>query len=82
MSEFSNELRLIWCVLLNAMAFSAAFRFARTSGAPGRGQRCFDALLLWLLLQYLSVTIPGLLHILYPATITLTAILLLSLIHI
>lgn len=76
MPSGDTELRLLWTVLLNGTVFACAFGFVvRIGRKVPRVQQISDALLLTFLVQYTSVGLPGLLRILAPATITLTALL-------
>ncbi len=76
MATGENELRLLWAVLLNGIVLAVAYRSAArfTVGATWIG-RSADALLLTFLIQYLSITLPGLLGILGAFSMTLTALL-------
>jgi hypothetical protein len=54
------ELRLLVAVMLNAVVFAAAVRFVRRQGARWPVQVAADAFLVWYLIQYLAVTLLGL----------------------
>ena len=71
----SDELRLLYTIVLNALVFLSAWRFARRRTAD-RLQAVADALLLYYLVQYLAVGLPGLATILGPRSIVGTALLL------
>lgn len=75
-SEYRDELSLLWCVLLNAAVCAAAFRFARRRMTRNSTQAVLDAALLAYAVQYASVCLPGVLGALGPGTITATALLL------
>ena len=71
--EFANEARLLWAIGLNTAVAVGAYRFARSRTADPL-QRFSDTLLIWFLLQYASVTLPGAIHLLSPLAITITAL--------
>lgn len=58
-SGFSDELRLAWIIVLNGAVLAGAWRFARRFGASGAVQAGCDMLLLWFLVQYAAVALPG-----------------------
>jgi hypothetical protein len=53
------ELRLLQTVLLNAAVFAGAYRFARRRGDAGVLQAACDAFLVWFVVQYAAVALPG-----------------------
>ena len=67
------ELRLLHLLTLNAAVAAAACRFATKKTGPTRLAIAVDAFLLWYLLQYLAVALPGFLGLLGPWSMTLTA---------
>ena len=67
------ELRLLHLLLLNAAVAAAACRFAKKKTGPTRLAIAVDAFLLWYLVQYLAITLPGLLGLLGPGSMTLAA---------
>src|SRR5215213_8952231 len=72
-ASLPDELRLLAAVLLNALVLWSAWRFTRRFEAD-RIQRACDALLLYYLVQYLAVCVPGLLGALGPVTMTAAAV--------
>lgn len=72
---FGDEYRLAFLVLLNGTVLAAAWIAARRWTAEPV-QRLIDTLLLWFVVQYAAVCIPGVLHLLSPASIGITALLL------
>jgi hypothetical protein len=75
-SEYAQELALLWCVLLNAAVFAAAYRFAIRRMTHDRVQAVLDAALLSYGVQYVSVCLPGILGALRAGTMTAAAVLL------
>lgn len=74
MSILPYELRLAVALLLVALAFFASWRFvAHRVQTPGADPLA-DVLLLFFLIQYLSVGLPGVLRLLSPISIALTTI--------
>src|SRR5437764_221328 len=67
-------MRLLYAVVLNALIFVAAYRLARR-WTGDRLQATSDAFLLFYLVQYLSICIPGLAGALSPYTIISAALL-------
>ncbi|HZK80557.1 MAG TPA: hypothetical protein VFC46_05800, partial [Humisphaera sp.] len=59
MSAYSDELRLALVVVLNAGVLTAAYRFIRSRSNHGVVQAMCDALLLYFLIQYAAVALPG-----------------------
>jgi hypothetical protein len=72
----SDELRLTYALLLQAAILAGAWRFVSRRLATDWADRATDVLLLSLIVQYASVTLPGLLGILSPASIAGTTLLL------
>jgi hypothetical protein len=72
-ADYVDELALAWCVLLNVAVFAAAYRFASRRMSDDRVQGVLDALLLTFAVQYAAVGIPGILDVLRPGWITVTA---------
>ncbi len=68
LNAFSDELRLALVVLLNGGVFAAAYRFARRAGTAGLAQAICDAFLLYFLVQYAAVGLPGAFGVLNTAT--------------
>lgn len=73
MADYADELALAWCVLLNVAVFAAAYRFASRRMTEDKVQAVLDALLLTFAVQYAAVGIPGILGVLRPGWITVTA---------
>ena len=71
----SDELRLLYAVGLNVVVFAAGYRFARRR-TTDRLQAVGDAFLLYYLVQYLAVCIPGFAGGLNLATMATTAVVL------
>lgn len=71
-----NDLRLAHVVILNAIALASAWRFARRHSQRDPLSAIPYALTLYFLIQYLSVTLPGLLGFLNRWTISASTILL------
>ena len=76
MAAYRDELSLAWCILLNALVFASAYRFALRRMTEDRGQAVLDAGLLGYAIQYLAVGVPGLLELLNPWSMTAVATLL------
>ena len=74
MPGFSDELRLALLVLLNGGVFASAYRLARCLGTGGRVQAVCDALLLWFLVQYAAVALPGVVGLLGVGTMACVAV--------
>jgi hypothetical protein len=72
-ADYVDELALAWCVLLNVAVFAAAYRFASRRMSDDWVQAVLDALLLTFAVQYAAVGIPGILGVLRPGWITVTA---------
>lgn len=70
-----DELRLTYALLLQAGILIGAWRFVSRRLASDWVDRTADVLLLTLLVQYVSVVLPGLLGILNPLTIAATTLL-------
>jgi len=70
----SDEFRLAYFLLLAAAIFIGAWRFISRRLMTDWADRAADILLLAFLVQYLSVTLPGLVGILNPRSIALTTI--------
>jgi hypothetical protein len=68
-----EEFRLAWLLLLNAAVLASAWLAARR-WTTDPVARLLDAMLLWCTVQYAAVCIPGVLHVLSPGTMTLTAL--------
>jgi hypothetical protein len=71
----TDAFHLLWSLLLNLAVLVAAWRLARRFGEDRISIAC-DTGLLFYLVQYLSVCIPGALGALHALTVTLVAILL------
>lgn len=69
-----DELRLAVALVLAALAFFASWRFVSRRLETPPGDRLADVLLLFFLIQYASVTLPGLLHLLSPLSIAMTTV--------
>jgi hypothetical protein len=74
MQAWPAELRLLLLVLLNAAVLAGAYRFARRRGDAGILQAACDALLLWVVVQYAAVALPGVVGVFNVATMSLVAI--------
>lgn len=74
----SPEFRLLYAVALSALIFGSAWRLARR-WTDDSLRAAADAFLLFYLVQYLSICVPGMVGALHPATIALVALLLSSL---
>jgi hypothetical protein len=68
------ELRLLLAVALNAFVFASAVRFVRRQGIRHWAQVAADAFLVWYLLQYLVIALPGLFGWLSPTTMNAVSI--------
>jgi hypothetical protein len=73
LNAFSDELRLLWTLLLNAGVFITAYAFARRRGSGGVLQAICDAFLLYFLVQYVAVGVTGVLGVFNAGTMTLAA---------
>jgi hypothetical protein len=71
---FSDEFRLAYALLLQAAVLAGAWRFVRRRVATDWADRAADVLLLNFLVQYLAVTLPGVLGILSPLMIAITTL--------
>ena len=69
MAEFSDELSLLYFILLNAAVFGSAYFFCRRIVTSSRSQALLDAALLGYGVQYVSVGLPGMLGRLWPAVV-------------
>jgi hypothetical protein len=74
MQAWPAELRLLLLVLLNAAVLAGAYRFARRRGDAGILQAACDAFLLWFVVQYAAVALPGAIGVFNVATMSLVAI--------
>lgn len=72
MNGFSDELRLALVVLLNGGVFTAAYCLARRRGTGGVVQAICDAFLLYFLVQYAAVALPGVFGVF--STLTMSAV--------
>jgi hypothetical protein len=68
-----DDIRLALLLLLNAGVLVPAWLVTRHWTADGV-QRLADALLIWFAVQYVSVCAPGILHVLSPVTMAVTAL--------
>jgi hypothetical protein len=59
LNNLPDEIRLLLAALLNVGAFAAAYRFARARNGGGRVQAVCDAFLIYVLVQYAAVALPG-----------------------
>src|SRR5687767_1976623 len=75
MGAWSHELRLALTLLLNAAVFACAYRFARRRGRNGPLQAACDAFLVYFVIQYVSVALPGALGAFNLWTMSLVALL-------
>ncbi|MDB5290535.1 MAG: Dolichyl-phosphate-mannose-protein mannosyltransferase [Phycisphaerales bacterium] len=73
MNTFPDEFRLLLIVLLNGGVFAAAYRFARRSGEGGTLQAICDAFLIYFLVQYAAVGLPGVCGVLNGWSLCLVA---------
>lgn len=69
-----HEVRLAVTLLLNVAAFVAAYRFARRRGGAGALQAVCDAFLVYFVIQYVSVALPGALGVFNVWTMSLVAL--------
>ena len=76
MSEYGDDLALLWCVLLNAAVFGTAYRFAIRRMTRDRVQAALDAALAGYAIQYASICLPAVLGALRPSTVSCVAMLL------
>lgn len=72
---FEAELRLAWAVALNVLVFAAALWYA-SAKQRDRLQVTLDSFLLYYLVQYVTIGLLGVMGLLTPLLITITAILL------
>jgi 4-amino-4-deoxy-L-arabinose transferase-like glycosyltransferase len=72
---FSDELRLVYALLLQAAILVGAWQFIARRVATGWADRAADVLLVSLLVQYVAVALPGALGVLNPLTIAATTLL-------
>jgi hypothetical protein len=80
---FADEFRLAFSVLLNVVTFWCAARFTwrrgasegdlQTAGPARAGQTVCDAFLLYSIIQYVSVALPGIIGLLNAGSMSLTA---------
>jgi len=73
-TSFDHELRLLHCIVLNAIVVVSAWRMVRRTGEGDRVRAVLDTGLLWFLVQYLSVGLPGIAGILSNFTISACAV--------
>jgi hypothetical protein len=73
LNAFSNELRLLWTLLLNGGVFAAAYCLARRRGTGGVVAAICDAFGLYFLTQYAAVALPGILGVFNAWTMSLVA---------
>ncbi len=59
MNAFANEINLAATLLLNATVFVCAFRLAKRRGGSGTLQAACDAFVLYFVVQYAAVALPG-----------------------
>jgi hypothetical protein len=59
MDSWTNEIGLALTLLLNAAVLAAAFAFTRRQGGGGMLQAACDALLIYFVVQYAAVALPG-----------------------
>jgi hypothetical protein len=71
----SNELRLLYAILLHALPFAAAYLLAGRWAGGDPIQRMLDSLLLLLAVEYIAIGLPGVLGTLSPLTATAVALL-------
>src|SRR5687768_5693430 len=74
MDAWTNELGLALTVLLNAAVFACAFAFARRVASAGMLQAACDAFLIYFVVQYVSVALPGAMGIFNAWTMSLVAL--------
>lgn len=75
LAAYQDELGFLWLLALNGAVLWALFRGMRRI-APDTATAAADAIGLWYLVQYVSIGLPGILGVLAPWTMTLTAALL------
>jgi hypothetical protein len=68
-----DDLRLLFLILLNAFVLASAVRFVRRRRITDWPQVVIDAMLIWYLVQYLSIALPGMLGVLNAWTMMLSA---------
>ena len=73
MGSFGNEFQLLLAVLLNAAVWGCAYAFARRRGGAGALQAACDAFLIWYVVQYAAVALPGAAGALNLATMSAVA---------
>lgn len=73
MHAWPAELRLLLAALLNAAVFAGAYRFARRRGESGILQAACDAFVLYFVVQYAAVALPGVVGVFNVATMSLVA---------
>lgn len=81
MQSWPAELRLLLAVVLNVFVFALAVRFVRRQGIRHTAQMAADAFLVWYLVQYLAVALPGLVGWLSPISMIGVAIVLCALLQ-
>jgi hypothetical protein len=74
LNAYPDEIRLALVVLLDAGVFAAALRFARRRGTSGLVQAICDAFLLYFLVQYAAVALPGIFGMFTAWTMSLLAL--------
>ncbi len=74
MHRLPDELQLVVLLAVNAFVIVAAIRFARRRGVNDGPQVALDAMLIWYLVQYISVGLPGLLGFLAAEAMCAAAI--------
>lgn len=74
MHLLNDELRLACALFLNGIILASAWRFVARRGAGGRIQILLDTLLLWLIVQYATVGLLGIIGILTPGLMALLAL--------
>ena len=73
MHAWAAELRLLLAALLNAAVYAGAYRFARRRGDAGVLQAACDAFVLYFVVQYAAVALPGVLGVFNAATMSVVA---------
>lgn len=76
MSLLPDELRLAVLLALAALTYFASWRFVSARIDTPPADRLADTLLLFFVIQYASVALPGVVHLLTPLSIALTTVLL------
>jgi len=71
---FSDELRLVYALLLQTVILVGAWRFVARRVMTDWADRAADVLLISLLVQYASVALPGVMGVLNPWTIALSTV--------